>query len=278
MKLVPVTDDYKKAFISAISSHAFSNHQNSQVAQRSVAYFNKMGIQDEKLILDCISNDFFLTEFKNNENEELKLQELVESEIQKYIKKVEREKKSIERDKNILEQQLKLKDTVIIDQEKLKTKEIVELNVKLNDIGKQLVGLNKELDSFKTKQSDYEQRLLQKEKELEIQRDENEKLKNDKLLLESKIIKINFASLWGKLKKHLSLYNLFVFINIIICGFIFISGILVRQIKEYSIIPILGLTMLINKKEIKWYIIIFLLLAAIVFIKVNYVQIWNGYF
>jgi hypothetical protein len=85
-KLMPLeTDNYKRAFVAAISSRTFdSDKPRSKVAQRTVSYFKKLGIDNEELILECINNDYFLKEVEKNEKNN-SVETFLESEISKKI-------------------------------------------------------------------------------------------------------------------------------------------------------------------------------------------------
>lgn len=84
IKYSPVQSvDYRRAFISTISSPALEGNSNtSRVAIRSVAYFHNMGISDEKMILDCIKDEIFIQRFKELEATPNELKEFVESDLQ----------------------------------------------------------------------------------------------------------------------------------------------------------------------------------------------------
>jgi hypothetical protein len=85
LKYAPVnSDNYRRAFIKTISTPALDNNNHtSKVTIRSVKYFHNMGISDEKLILQAIKDEIFLSKFKELEPDDELLKKFVESTIQK---------------------------------------------------------------------------------------------------------------------------------------------------------------------------------------------------
>ncbi len=136
-KILPLdTDDYKRAFISAISSSTFvENKPKSRISQRTVSHFKKIGIDNEELILNCLVDDLFLNEFENRENTDT-LDEFVESEINKRLQQISIEKENLEiqldlnkETLNTNETKQKIKDETI---RKYET-QITNLEEKIND-------------------------------------------------------------------------------------------------------------------------------------------------
>ncbi|KYG75262.1 hypothetical protein [Roseivirga spongicola] len=72
LRFIPLpTDDYKKAFISALSSTAFDTNSNHSVAvQQSAQKFKLMGINDERVMLSCMADNVFLEQFSQLEESE----------------------------------------------------------------------------------------------------------------------------------------------------------------------------------------------------------------
>lgn len=87
LKYSPVkSENYLRAFISTISTPAIDENINtSKPAIRSVKYFHKMGIDSERLILDCLKDELFLKSFEAKENSPEELGEFFEFEINKQI-------------------------------------------------------------------------------------------------------------------------------------------------------------------------------------------------
>lgn len=98
LKYSPVkSDDYRRAFLKTISTPALDNNSlTSKIAIRSVKYFHNMGISDEKMILNCIKDEMFLTKFKDLESNDELLKEFVESRIQTDYQALNNEFKEIE--------------------------------------------------------------------------------------------------------------------------------------------------------------------------------------
>lgn len=94
-----VTDDYKKAFITSITSNTFDTSlpQYSDAVQRSMTYFKKLGIDDYDLIISIIKHELFFKEFIESEKED-KQEEFIRSEIDKAYEqiKIENEKTKVE--------------------------------------------------------------------------------------------------------------------------------------------------------------------------------------
>ncbi|MFD2162239.1 hypothetical protein ACFSJU_07530 [Paradesertivirga mongoliensis] len=96
-----VTEDYRRAFVSTISTPALvSNTVSSKIAIRSVKYFHNMGISDEKMILNCLKDELFLNKFKDLETKQEELAEFVESEIQRQYVYLEEEYKAAQEELN----------------------------------------------------------------------------------------------------------------------------------------------------------------------------------
>ena len=101
-QLLPLqTENYKQAFITAIATFSFfENIQTSKDIQKFVNYYKNMGLDDDKLLLSFITDEFFIKRFFENETEE-KRKDFIESEINKKfkelnIKAVEAEKENTE--------------------------------------------------------------------------------------------------------------------------------------------------------------------------------------
>lgn len=88
-----VTDDYKKAFITSITSNTLDTSlpQYSDAVQRSMTFFKKLGIDDYDLIISIIKHELFFKEFIESEKED-KQEEFIRSEIDKAYEKLKNEK------------------------------------------------------------------------------------------------------------------------------------------------------------------------------------------
>lgn len=90
-------DDYKRAFISTISTPALDeNIHSSRVALRSSEYFINMGIKDEKLMVDCLRDETFLDKFRDLEESPDKLKEYVESVFSKQYTELEGQREKLQ--------------------------------------------------------------------------------------------------------------------------------------------------------------------------------------
>lgn len=87
-RLLPVqTDDYKRAFITAIATFSFSESlEKSKSVQRFVNYFRSQGLDDEKLLLSFITDDFFLNKFFDEETDQ---DSFFESEVNNKFKSLQ---------------------------------------------------------------------------------------------------------------------------------------------------------------------------------------------
>ena len=87
-----ITDDYKKAFISSITSNTIDNSlpQYSDAVQRSMTYFKKLGIDDYDLIISIIKNELFFKDFIESESSD-KQEEFIRSEIDKQYRNLKNE-------------------------------------------------------------------------------------------------------------------------------------------------------------------------------------------
>jgi len=72
-KFAPIqTDNYKRAFITAISSFNFYDKsvKKSKDAQKFVNYYRSKGLNDEKILLSFLTDDLFLDSFFREETNE----------------------------------------------------------------------------------------------------------------------------------------------------------------------------------------------------------------
>lgn len=99
-----VTDDYKKAFITSITSNTLDTSlpQYSDAVQRSITYFKKLGIDDYDLIISIIKQELFFKEFIESEKED-KQEEFIRSEIDKAYEQLKKEKENAKEEFKIAE-------------------------------------------------------------------------------------------------------------------------------------------------------------------------------
>lgn len=174
-KLMPLeTDNYKRAFIAAISSRTFDTDKpRSIVAQRTVGYFKKLGIDNEELILECLNNDIFLKEIEKNEKTNT-VDVFLESEISRKI--------SILDTKNIeISTELLQKDNHLT--------QIKEDQLKKNEIIRDLKTHNEVLSKKVLKIEDLTTNLSENENKLATYEEEISDLRKDVKLLNEQLSK-----------------------------------------------------------------------------------------
>lgn len=216
IKFLPlVTDDYRRAFVAAISSAAFeeSSKKTSLIAQKSVRKFHNMGINDEKLILSCISQNIFLEEF-DKKDEKGESVEFIESEIGKRIS-------NLQSQIDELSNKLGKKDKELIAKQEAGKKESLEkIKIKetLNELVQQQKLYERELSKAKKIAKSKSKVITDTQKELEFQSDENS---ND--------IVINISKIWIWIEKQNKKWiqrvifglNIFLIMGIVIIGIVF---------------------------------------------------------
>lgn len=133
---IPITtNDYRKAFISSLTAPTFEKEddKNSMLIQKSMTYFKNLGIDDERIIFNCIKRELFLEEFSKHERDNT-VEEFIKSEIAKEIDALKSDKASLEeklsqeKQKDI-EQQSTIEKTIAEKEtvEKEKAEEIKQL-------------------------------------------------------------------------------------------------------------------------------------------------------
>jgi hypothetical protein len=88
VKMLPIkTDDYKKAFIKAITSKGFNRDiQKSQDIQSIVNYLKVQGIDNEDVVYNLISEELFLERYKKEQGKQgFNQGEFIESQLNKVI-------------------------------------------------------------------------------------------------------------------------------------------------------------------------------------------------
>jgi len=149
-RYLPVqSDNYRKSFISAISSPVFLNKgEDSRIAQSALIHFNSLGIDDPEFIINCLTSDIFLSELQNIETDEQKVTEFIESEINKTIAKKDTEIKSKEKQisqiKNKLDKKSEESEAVKSENNSLKEREEV-LKLDQDTLYKGITKLQKQL-------------------------------------------------------------------------------------------------------------------------------------
>lgn len=102
------SDDYRKSFLSSISSPILNlNSRDSNTVQRALAYFRALGIDDTDFMIASLTSDIFLQNVNRFGDDTEKLDEFVESEINKTIKEKNDEIRRNTRKINTVQNKLK---------------------------------------------------------------------------------------------------------------------------------------------------------------------------
>lgn len=109
-----VTDDYKKAFITSITSNTLDTSlpQYSEAVQRSITYFKKLGIDDYDLIISIIKQELFFKDFIESEKED-KQEEFIRSEVDKAFEQMKKDKETA-KSELIQTEQKRIKDLEVL--------------------------------------------------------------------------------------------------------------------------------------------------------------------
>lgn len=89
VRVLPIqTEDYKKAFIKAVTSRGFhKDPSKSRDVLKIVNYLKSQGIDDEKVVYNIISQDIFLEKYHNeSQKEDFNQGEFIESELNREFK------------------------------------------------------------------------------------------------------------------------------------------------------------------------------------------------
>lgn len=274
-KFLPVvTDDYKRAFITAISSIAFeqSNKKVSYSLQQSVRKFHNMGITDERLILSCVSQKVFLDEFENLKNESDQ-ENFIESAINKKIEELENEKSRLSSQLEYTHEKIR----------QFKSNESEKNNV--------IEKLNDDIKEITSTQKIYENELKKAKKLLTQKKDNKEAFQQEMAFHQTEPIqeiieeedKITISFDLKKIRKYYSkIINVvtYIILTLNIIGFLFIvlTGILLNEYAKSMPVAGLGLSILLflipslKAKDVAFKIVnICILIIYAVFIIFN----WN---
>ncbi len=96
---IPIsTIDYRKAFYRAVSTKTFDpdNKPLSTLVQRSVAYFNALGIDNPQIMMQMLSDEIFLTGFEESDKQGHG-QDFVSSEVNKRLTAMEQKFEILEK-------------------------------------------------------------------------------------------------------------------------------------------------------------------------------------
>lgn len=174
VKILPVkTENYKTAFIKAVSSRGFNKDSGkSNDIIRFAAYFRKEGIDSEDILLNLVNDKLFLERFKKESQKEgFNSSEFIENKVNEMyeevsgkLKESENKKESLsdENTKNLeigmklsydlnsTKEELKLlqKSLKAIKKEKRKTVNVVQTTIGFDDTNNGLVKSNLEKDKI----------------------------------------------------------------------------------------------------------------------------------
>ncbi|RYU80274.1 hypothetical protein [Hymenobacter persicinus] len=88
IKLLPVqSDDYKKSFLSAVTTPSIStdNTEKSLLTQSVISKFIALGINDLKFMAKCLTSDIFLSNIRKLGDDDEKLTTFIESEASRHL-------------------------------------------------------------------------------------------------------------------------------------------------------------------------------------------------
>jgi hypothetical protein len=108
VKVLPVkTQDYKKAFIKAVSARGFNKDiRKSYDILRIVSYLKTQGIDNEEVILNLINEQVFLERFKTESNSEsFNMEHFIESEVNRLYEKKATELQNAQEELNVVKSQ-----------------------------------------------------------------------------------------------------------------------------------------------------------------------------
>jgi hypothetical protein len=183
-KFAPLeTDDYKRAFIAAISSFNFYDKsvKRSKDAQKFVNYYRSKGLNDEKLLLSFLTDDLFLDNFfKEDINEDI----FFETEISKRITALQFESES----KSKVIENLKQKNSQVNNEVKITVKQLSEKELELKQLEDSLQEAKTQIEkrnievsqksTLETQVSNYQEEISLLKERLN-QKDKNEKYKDE---------------------------------------------------------------------------------------------------
>lgn len=181
VKLLPIkTDNYKRAFIKAITARGFNKDiRKSHDIIRLVNYLKDLGIDNEDLVYSVISRDLFIRNFSEFEDEK-DSKAFVESEVNKVfdetLKELEKTKEHLEA--NIQEQiRMQVKAQELAEEKGLAEEKKKEVESNLKIYTDALTKLKKRIDILERDRSDKPTSKQGNIDFTEPLRKENEKLK-----------------------------------------------------------------------------------------------------
>lgn len=176
-KVLPMkTGDYKKAFIKAITTRGFHrNTRKSEDILKIVNYLKSKGINDEKVVYNIISEDIFLSRFREqSEKEGFDQGEFIESELNREFKQKQEE---LEVTMNKLKESENKADEITQKNQNLGIRKSI-LEEELKQYKSALQKVSKEVKQLKQDQQKKTANQTSINYEAADERDKNKKLKS----------------------------------------------------------------------------------------------------
>ena len=152
VRVLPIkTDNYKKAFIKAVTSRGFNKETTkSRDILKIVNYLKSQGVDDEKVVYNIISKDIFLEQYHEKQNEEgFNQGEFIESELNREFKEVQSKLGNTEEELSKLSDVANIKSKE--NQKLTNTKEILESDLSQYEAALKKVNKRvKQLENQKT--------------------------------------------------------------------------------------------------------------------------------
>lgn len=209
IKVLPVkTQDYKKAFIKAVSARGFNKDiRKSKDIIRIVAYLKNQGIDNEEVILNLISEQVFLEKFKEESGkDDFDMGAFIESELNVLFKKTNEDLKNA---KETLELATKGKE----EEQNLNSK----LSYKVDELTNRLNLYVTEANKFKKRLNSYEKNEIKERRNLSTQafmdfvtKDKDEQIEELKEKLnksETELLSISEIQLRQQIQKATSVWR-----------------------------------------------------------------------
>ncbi|MDE0471256.1 MAG: hypothetical protein OXH57_04895, partial [Ekhidna sp.] len=147
VRVLPIqTEDYKKAFIKAITAKGFHKESSkSRDVIKIVNYLKSQGIDDERVVYNIISKDIFLDQYhKESKKEDFNQAEFIESELNREFKNYQNDLTKTK--KELASATRKVTSTIEENQKLENKKSILESDVQLYE--KELNKLNKRVKNL----------------------------------------------------------------------------------------------------------------------------------
>ncbi len=152
-----ITKDYKKAFISSITANTLENGgSNSEVVQRTMSYFKKLGIDDEDLIIKIIKQELFFKKFLESEKED-KQEEFLQAEVDKAYARIKEDKDKLE---DILRKNEEEAASKIAQEKEAKTSLEAKLGIEISSREQAELALKQEKRDKEENQAELQSKIL----------------------------------------------------------------------------------------------------------------------